>query len=146
VPLQLKPAEGSTAEEPVAPREPATLSIADAIAAANAWFVRAALLHSAASQLLADFAGDEPRYHVIGAFGVERRVPPEQLRLLVEELRSAVAAARAEAERMLGGGVVFDATKDIPALAPETTASVGPEIESLPPVDDCVVFNPRSDR
>jgi hypothetical protein len=146
MPPQLKPAEGSTEEDPVAPREPATLSIAEAVAGANASFVRAVLLHNAASQLVADFAGDEPRYHVIGALGVERRVAPEQLQLLVEELRSAAAAACAEAERMLGGGVVLDAATDIPALTPETTANVGRQIESLPPVDDCIIFNPRSER
>lgn len=141
----MKQTEEATAEA-LAPRERATLSIAEAVAGANGWFARAALLHCAASQLVADFAGEEPRYHVIGAFGVERRVPPEQLQLLVEELRSAAAGARAEAERMLGGGVVLDAATDIQSVAPETTASVAPQIEALPSIGDCIIFNPRSER
>jgi hypothetical protein len=141
----VNPADAAAKENPARSNAP-VLSIADAIAAANAWFVRAALLHSAASQLVADFAGEEPKYHIVGAFGVERRVPPEQLEVLVGELRAAVASARAEAERMLGGGVLLETAKDIPSLTPEATVSVAPQPELLPQLDECILFNTRSSR
>jgi hypothetical protein len=121
------------------------MSISEAIAMANACFLRAVLLHYAASQLVTDFAGEEPKYHTVGAFGVERRVPPEQLQALVEELHTAAAAARAEAERVLGGAVTIDSAS-VPSLVPESPVDVAPKVELLPPLDDCVLNNPRSIR